>query len=282
MVIFRVLHSAEGPGPTVVSVWKRYITGQPFVVSRNIIVVGDSGTEVYGSSGKSHHLIVSDLRTHCGYPNIHNLTEVGAHPRRWTELLVQCKNQNLHCALPKSGKPGAPAFFGSDFVVIVVDAHNGLQMGNNYTGLKHKTPTGRTMYEEYQTLLDELSYFAQVVYGYSDCSERFQMDSTLDEEARTCAVIARNYGLIPYSLRDFWETIKPFCLGMESAGRSLNCWHHCDYGDQFKLQYFWDQLIKKLTYLAVANSWGGSLTVALERRPIHLPARYLFPLCLAT
>jgi hypothetical protein len=82
------------------------------------------------------------------------------------------------------------------------------------------------------------------------------MDSTLDEEARTCAVIARNYGLIPYSLRDFWETIKPFCLGMESAGRSLNCWHHCDYGDQFKLQYFWDQLIKKLTYLAVANSWG--------------------------
>jgi hypothetical protein len=43
---------------------------------------------------------------------------------------------------------------------------------------------------------------------------------------------------------------------MESAGRSLNCWHHCDYGDQFKLQYFWDQLIKKLAYLAVANSWG--------------------------
>ena len=28
------------------------------------------------------------------------------------------------------------------------------------------------------------------------------------------------------------------------------------YGHQFKLQYLWDQLIKKLTYLAVANSWG--------------------------
>ena len=61
---------------------------------------------------------------------------------------------------------------------------------------------------------------------------------------------------MPYSLRDFWETIKPFCLGMESGGRSLNCWHHTDYGDQFKLQYFWDQLIKRLAYIAVANSWG--------------------------
>jgi hypothetical protein len=33
----------------------------------------------------------------------------------------------------------------------------------------------------------------------------------LDEEARTCAVVARGFGLIPYSLKDFWETIKPFC-----------------------------------------------------------------------
>ena len=47
------------------------------------------------------------------------------------------------------------------------------------------------MYEEYQAFFDELSYFAQVVYCYSDCSERFQMDPALDEEARTCAVTAR-------------------------------------------------------------------------------------------
>ena len=82
------------------------------------------------------------------------------------------------------------------------------------------------------------------------------MDPMLDEEARTCAVAARNFGLSPYSLKDFWATINPFCLGMESGGRSLNCSHHSGYGDQFKLRYFWDQLIKKLTHLAVANSWG--------------------------
>jgi hypothetical protein len=153
MATCRVLHSVDVQGPTADSGWKRYVAGQPFVVSRNIINVGDSGTEICGSSGKSHHSIVADLRTHCGYPNIHNLTEVGAHPRRWTELLVQWKNQSLHYALPKSGKPGVPAYFGSDFVVIVVDAHNGLQLGNNYTGLKHKTPTGKTVFRGIPRLL---------------------------------------------------------------------------------------------------------------------------------
>ena len=82
------------------------------------------------------------------------------------------------------------------------------------------------------------------------------MDSRLDEEARTCAVIARSYGLITFSLMSFWEAIKPIRLGMESSGRSLNCWHHTDYGEQYKLHYFWDQLIKRLAYLALANSWG--------------------------
>ena len=173
-------------------------------------------------------------------------------------MLITWKNQNIQYALPKSVKPGAPAYFGSDLAVIVIDAHNGLQLGNNCTGLKHRTPTGKIVVEEYHAFLDELYYSAQVVYGYSDCSERFQTDPTVDEEARTCAVAARSYGLIPYYLKYFWETIKPFCLGMESVGRSLNCWHHCDYGDQFKLQYFVDQLIKKLTYLAVTNSWGGA------------------------
>ena len=82
------------------------------------------------------------------------------------------------------------------------------------------------------------------------------MDPTLDEEARTCAVTARNYGLIPYSLRDFWETIKPFCLGMESGGERVNPWHHADFQSQHRLQHFWDRLVKSLTYVAVANSYG--------------------------
>ena len=43
---------------------------------------------------------------------------------------------------------------------------------------------------------------------------------------------------------------------MESGGRSLNCWHHTDDNDQYNLQYFCDQLIKKLAYLALVNSWG--------------------------
>ena len=98
--------------------------------------------------------------------------------------------------------------------------------------------------------------FHKVVYGYSDCAERFQMGERLDEEARTCAVLARNYGVIHYALSHSRESIKPFCLGMDSGGRRMNCWHPTDYGYQYRLQYFWDQLINNMTYMALANSWG--------------------------
>ena len=108
------------------------------------------------------------------------MTEVGAPPRMWTELLTRWENENTQYALPKSGKPGAAPFFGSDFVAIVIDAHSGFPLGNNYTGLNHKVPNGETIFEEYNAFFDELSRFSQVVYGYSDCSERFHMDSALD------------------------------------------------------------------------------------------------------
>ena len=135
----------------------------------------------------------------------------------------------MHYALPKSGRPGESPYFGTQCVVIAIDAHNGLQMGNTYTGLQYNSPSGRTMYQEYCSFVDELSHIAQAVYAYSDCAERFQMDERLDEEARTCAVLARSYGMIPYAWSTFWEYIKPFWLGMESGGRSMNCWHHTDW-----------------------------------------------------
>ena len=42
----RTLHSEEVSGPTVVSGSKRYVSGQPYVQSRNILLVGDSGTHL--------------------------------------------------------------------------------------------------------------------------------------------------------------------------------------------------------------------------------------------
>ena len=51
----RTFHSEEVPGPTAVSGWKRYVSGQPYVQLRKILIVGDSGTEIYSKSGKSHH-----------------------------------------------------------------------------------------------------------------------------------------------------------------------------------------------------------------------------------
>ena len=105
-------------------------------------------------------------------------------------------------------------------------------------------------------LMDELSHFSQVVYCYSDCAERFGMDARLESEARVLASVARDYGMINYSMSSHWNLIKPFCLGMESGGERVNLWHHADYQSQHRLQHFWDRLVKRLTYVAVANSYG--------------------------
>ena len=44
------------------------------------------------------------------------------------------------------------------FVVIWRDAHNGLQMAaKGYTGLGFISPSGKTMFEEYKMLMEELS-----------------------------------------------------------------------------------------------------------------------------
>lgn len=128
-------------------------------------------------------------------------------------MLFLWKNRRLELALPQSGKPGDPPYFGSDVVVVLTDAHNGLHMRNNeYTGLKYVSPIGQHLIPGYSQLMDEL-------YGYSDCAERCQMDVRLDEEAGACAVLARSNGIIPYSLSNLKESIKHLLLGMDSGGQ---------------------------------------------------------------
>ena len=59
----RSLHSMDVLGPTVVSGWRQFVTGEPFIRNKSIVVMGDSGCHVYSSTGKKHHSIVSDLRS---------------------------------------------------------------------------------------------------------------------------------------------------------------------------------------------------------------------------
>ena len=120
------------------------------------------------------------------------------------------------------------------------------------------SPSGKSMFEEYNMLMEELSRFSQVVYCYSDCPERFGMDTQLEQDSRVLAATARRYGLITYSMASHWDLIKPFCLGMESGGERVNLWHHADFQEQHRLQHFRDRLVKRLTDVAVANSYGES------------------------
>ena len=53
-------------GPALVSGWRQFVMGEPFIRNKNIVVMGDSGCHVYSSTGKKHHSIVSDLRASAG------------------------------------------------------------------------------------------------------------------------------------------------------------------------------------------------------------------------
>ena len=126
------------------------------------------------------------------------------------------ENRRIQHAPPQPGKPGGAPYGGSVFVVILIDAHNGLQMdANQYTAPGYKSPTQKTMYQEStRNSWRSSPIVAQVVYCYSDFAARFQLDSRLDEESRALAEMARMYGLIPYSLSNLWVSIKPLCLGL--------------------------------------------------------------------
>ncbi|MFM7985477.1 MAG: hypothetical protein ACKPKO_39800 [Candidatus Fonsibacter sp.] len=55
---------------------------------------------------------------------------------------------------------------------------------------------------------------------------------------------------------------------MESAKKAVNLWHHTDYHNTGKLHHCWDQLIKKLAYLALADSWGDRCRLQMTERDI--------------
>ena len=86
----------------------------------------DSGCHVYSSTGKKkHHSIVADLCASAGYPNMHDLTEVGAHPYRQLEMLRGWINRHLSYGFAKPGSLGEGTFFGTEFIILWIDAHNG-------------------------------------------------------------------------------------------------------------------------------------------------------------
>ena len=127
----------------------------------------DSGAHIYSSGGKKHHSMTKDLESHAGYPNVHDFTDVGGHHRHFKELLVDWVNRNIQFALPQSGKPGERPRFGRDFVVLVIDANNGLQMlDHRYTGPGYISPAGESVYDEYGRLMEKLHQYLHDRYNF--------------------------------------------------------------------------------------------------------------------
>ena len=92
----RSLHAVEVQSPTAVSGWTQFVTGEPYVRNKNRILMGDSGSNIYSSNGKKHHSIAQDQRDIAGFANIHDLTEIGAHPLRLLELVRDWINRHVH------------------------------------------------------------------------------------------------------------------------------------------------------------------------------------------
>ena len=46
----RLLHSMDVLGPTVVSGRRQYVTGEPFIINKSIVAIGDSGCHISSST----------------------------------------------------------------------------------------------------------------------------------------------------------------------------------------------------------------------------------------
>ena len=67
---------------------------------------------------------------------------------------------------------------------MAIDDHNGLTgKSGKYIGLR----CNPTTQEGYRKLFTELRSFSQVIYGFSDCLERFMMDLQLRADASLLA-----------------------------------------------------------------------------------------------
>ena len=92
-----------------------------------------------------------------------------------------------------------------------------------------------------------------VIYCYSPCPERFQMDMRLSGDSTMLASMSKHFGCLPVNIEPFWLSIAPFALPSRSDPRAKDPWHHCDPTGKWALIHFWDILIKKLMYLALAD-----------------------------
>ena len=58
----------------------KFVTGERFVRNKNLVLIGESGSHIYSSNGKKRHSAAQDEKEFAGYANVHDLTEIGAHP----------------------------------------------------------------------------------------------------------------------------------------------------------------------------------------------------------
>ena len=145
--------------------------------------------------------------------------------------------------------------------VIVVDDHNGLcGKESTYIGLNPREAATETEKEQrqqalrdYSDFFTELTYFGRVIYCYSPCPERFQMDMRLSGDSTLLADMSKHFGCLLVNIEPFRLSLEPFTFPSRSDPCIRDPWRHCDPTGKWILIHLWDALIKKLIYLALSN-----------------------------
>ena len=91
----------------------------PVVRAKNIVFHGRFWISYLFARREKHRPVPKEMVEWAGFPNVHDLSEIGAHPRMWDEISGDWENRNIQFALPQSGPPGGPLYWGSDFVALI-------------------------------------------------------------------------------------------------------------------------------------------------------------------
>ena len=73
------------------------------------------------------------------------------------------------------------------------------------------------------------------------------------------AGVSKHVGCFPVKIEALWQSIEPFGLPTRSNPHVKPPWHHCDPTGTDMLIHMWGALLKKLVYVARANT-GHAIT----------------------
>ena len=240
----RELHDRQVSGPSITAGWSSFVAGESEFLSSRLLLLGASGSRIYTLGAKRTSRAVGEiLKEYQSYHNMEAYQQIGSGPVEWSNRLRDYRHTHerelTYC--PGPGRNPVNKQRGikehimfESMTVIITDDHNGLcGKGSKYIGLNPHEAASESEKEQRQRVLreyceffTELTYFWRVIYCYSPCPERFQMDLRLRDDSTMLASMSKHFGCLPVNIEPFWLSIAPLTLPSRTDPRVKDPWHH--------------------------------------------------------